>query len=82
MRVISLLCYALAGLLGAAAIAFNLYAQSLACAFGNAGGRCRLRWPWQMAAEDVQIFVLIPLIGVGVLVLLGWLAGRAGRRQG
>ncbi|MCB1359886.1 MAG: methionine synthase [Rhodobacter sp.] len=81
MRILSWLFYTLAGLLAAAATAFFLYAQSLACAFGSPTGRCRWRWPWQLPAEDVQIFILLPLSGVAVLVLLGWLAGRAARRQ-
>lgn len=75
MRVLSTVLFALALLVVLLGVAANVWLQGMGCAFVTSGA-CTLRWPWEMNAEDVRLFVLPPL-GLAVLLALGgWVARR------
>lgn len=75
MRILSYALFGLAGLVMVLGVAANVWVQGMGCAFVTSGN-CNLRWPWEMGAEDLRIFVLPPLGLAALLALGGWLARR------
>lgn len=77
MRALSILFYFL-GFLSLVAWAFGyVYISSLACAFGNPNGTCRVKMPWELGGEDFIALVLIPGALVALTFLIAFVTGRA-----